>query len=69
MTAELVSEDGGSYAVRFEIGHIPTEAQANEIGGAIHQAIASYFDGKGAKVTREVGQAPLTAPPPKFLLS
>lgn len=67
-TAEIVS-DGTAFALKMEISKIPNEAQANEIGAALSEAIRSYFDAKGANLVREDGAAPFAATPPRILQS
>lgn len=55
--AEIVP-DGGAFAVKIEIGAIPTQAQAVEIGKCLDEAVRSYFAGKGATLAKDDRRSP-----------
>lgn len=50
-TGEVVRE-GDNFAIKVEIGSIPTQAQAQEIGKVLHDALNDFFKSKGAMLER-----------------
>lgn len=67
LSAEIV-QDAGAFAIKFDIGGIPTQAQASEIGKCLDEAIRAYFAGKGATLTRDDRKSPGYKPPGDLIL-
>ena len=47
------------FSVKVSLGKIPTYAQAQEIGKALHEALCGYFASKGAKLMQASGDVPV----------
>jgi hypothetical protein len=44
---EIVRE-GNGFAIKIEIGQIPSMAEAQQIGKFLHEAVTEHFESRGA---------------------
>lgn len=45
-----IGQDGDKFVIKIEIGAIPSQGEAQQIGKFLHETIAGYFEGKGASL-------------------